>query len=735
MIFTTQGREYILQAVPCHIRIIIMTHKTLHPHVNSHFLASTIISIFATLLPVSSQATEDDLFFEMPIVLSASRLEQPISETPMAVTSIDRQIIEASGARTIPEVLRLVPGIVVGNSNSEWGEEAKLVVAYHGHTNQYSKQMQVLIDGRSIYEPLLGGVNWNMIPINIEDIERIEVSRGPNASTYGSNSFLAVINIITRHASEDPGHYAKFRAGNHDIADLTYRYGGNSDDLDYRITVSSQNDNGLDARKNISTYDVDGNVLTYQYSDETADNHDDINTGSIDYRVDYQINNDSHLTYQGGYGKTNLDINENFSIGGIRPVRDSDTTNAHQFIKLENTINNKNSYVVQYYYNRQDKVDQSISKTVQLGGPFDDFTLNLDFGLKSERHNLEFTHFNQTTDNLRLIWGFSAQKDIAESPFWLTDQGTIRGETYRLFANAEWQINQKNLLNFGALVEDNKTLDTEVSPRLSLIHKINNNHSLRFGISQAIRSPFIAEEFGNTYLSHDLTSGGDPAGFTAIDQIALPNDKLDHETIISREIGYFGRFMDDKLLFNARIFYDRLNDLIQTKDISAPDDNIPGDGGADQHQNLDSTDASGMEIEFDLRPDASLRFFGNVAYLEIKSNDNSRDLLSHEFENSAPKKMASILAIKQFNELYSGSIGIYYTDEMLWLDAPDRGPTHYTTMDARISKSIRTSGSTSKIALVLKNLLGEYNDYHSLPKRGPLVEHNLTGYIEYSILI
>lgn len=707
------------------LMIIIMSfYKQYADHTkNSGRLAAVTTSIIALTLSMPLQATEDDLFFEMPVVLSASRLEQPLSETPIAVTSIDREIIEASGARTIPEVLRLVPGIVVGNSVNEWGEEARQVVTYHGHTDQYSKQMQVLIDGRSIYEPLLGGVNWNMIPINIEDIERIEVSRGPNASTYGSNSFLAVINIITRHASEDPGHFTKLRAGNHDIADLLYRYGGNSGDMDYRITLSTQNDNGLDAKKNIGTY---------QHTDEEVDNHDDISTGAIDYRIDYQINNNSTLTYQGGYGRTTLDINENFASAGTRPVRDSDTTNAHQFLKLETTVDNKNSFVVQYYYNRQNKIDQSTSKIVQVGGGIDDFTLELDFGLKSERHNLEFTHFNQTTDDFRLIWGASVQQDISSSTFWLNGQGTIRRETYRLFTNAEWQINQKNLLNFGALIEENKTLGTEVSPRLALIHKLNNNHSLRFGISQAIRSPFISEEFGNTVFSHDLTSGGIPIGFTLVEQQVIPNDNLDHETIISREIGYFGRFMNDKLLFNARLFYDSLDDLIQTENITYPADSF--DGQTDIHRNLIGTNVHGVELEVDLRPDTSMRIIANVSYLEIESKDNNSNL-TEEFERSAPEWTTSMMVIKKFNENYSGSIEYHYVDEMQWLDVPGNDiSSSYRTIDLRISRSTRSAGNTSKLSLILKNLLNEYNNYHQRAEYGPLVEHNLTGYIEYSIL-
>lgn len=715
---------------------IIMSFYKLHvAHAKS--ISLFVVSIIA-FTPFSSLHAEEDLFFEMPVVLSASRLEQPISETPVAVTSIDRQIIEASGARTIPEVLRLVPGIVVGTNANEWGEEAKIVVAYHGHTDQYSKQMQVLIDGRSIYEPLLGGVNWNMLPINIEDIERIEVSRGPNASTYGSNSFLAVINIITRHASEDQGHYAKLRLGNHSIADATYRYGGSDENIDYRVTLTTQNDDGLDARKNLNTYDANGDVINRQYSDESTENDDGISTGAIDYRIDYQLSNKSRFTYQGAYGKTKLEIKENYAFSGIRPERDSNTTNFHQFVKLENVIDDDNSYVVQYSYNLQNKIDQSISKLIQVGGGIDDFTLDLDFGFKSERHNLEVTHFNQTTDNLRLVWGASVQQEIAKSEYWVFEQGTIREEIYRLFGNAEWQINKNNLLNFGALLEENKAHNTDLSPRLTLIHKLNDKHSIRLGVSRAMRSPFIGEKYSNTSYSHDLTSGGSDIGVTLTQQVTLPNKDLDHETIISREIGYFGQLMDDKLFISARLFYDRLDNVISTLRINNLPDTIDNfDNSALIYTNIASTDITGLEFEFDFRSDKSMRYYGNVTHLHIDSNDTPKTNLSIEYEKSAPEWTASLMAIKQFNDNYSGSLEFHYIGQMSWLDVPDNElneDNDYRTLDLRLSKSSRQSGSTSKISLLLKNLLGEYSSYNQAPDDGPLVEHNLTGYIEYSIL-
>ena len=115
---------------------------------NCNFYCLTI----GTLLSLSSTsliAADDELFFEMPMVLSSNRLEQPVSDAAVSISVIDRDTIEASGARTIPEVLRLVPGMQVGFSGNEFGSEPKYVVAYHGHSDEFSKQMQVLIDSQS----------------------------------------------------------------------------------------------------------------------------------------------------------------------------------------------------------------------------------------------------------------------------------------------------------------------------------------------------------------------------------------------------------------------------------------------------------------------------------------------------------------------------------------------------------------------------------------------------------
>ncbi len=133
----------------------------------------------------------------VPEVLTPVRLKQPRTEVPASVTVIDRELIEASGVRELAEVLRLVPGMVV-SQRSGWDS----VVSYHGTNRRNSRRMQVLIDGRSVYQAGLATIEWSDIPLAIEDIERIEITRGPDTAAYGANAFLGIINIISKHPDD-----------------------------------------------------------------------------------------------------------------------------------------------------------------------------------------------------------------------------------------------------------------------------------------------------------------------------------------------------------------------------------------------------------------------------------------------------------------------------------------------------------------------------------------------------
>jgi len=664
-------------------------------------------------------ATDDELFFEMPIVLSANRLEQSPSDAAVSISVIDRETIEASGARTIPEVLRLVPGMQVGYSGNEFGDEPKYVVTYHGHSDQYSKQMQVLVDGRSIYEPFFGGINWKAIPVNIDDIERIEVSRGPNIATYGSNAFLAAINIITRTAAEDQGSYVRTNVGNHNIADLTYRFGGTNGDLDYRVTASTLNDDGMDSANQF-------------------DHPDDTNSNNIDYRLDYQLDHKNTLSYQGGYGINKQQTDHNHE-GVLPTARTVDNTRFFQFIKWENAINTENTLQLQYFYNLSDKEDRHASQEINPS-PFDPFTLDLNGDIKSERHNLELTQFLQPSESLTFVWGASTQFDFVQSSLYLGTYETITHEQYRVFANIEYHINRSNTVNIGALLEKNNFSDTELSPRLSFTHAFNRHHKIRLGISQAIRSPFIYEEKANLVYSHDLTDGGNPTGITMLQQEILGNENLKNEKIVSREIVYIGEFLNSSLLFNARLFHDDVTGYIDTfrepvdpavgdNVVDNPDDPIdPDKNTVLVFQNPISSTTNGLEIELNYRIDPSLRLIASGAIINISSDTLAPTL-------SAPQHSYSLLLSKMFNEKYNGSLAYYFVEDFHWMDS--NGTGDYKVLDMRFSRNLTFSQTHGSLSLVLKNLLNDYSDYKANPKNtdgtAPQVIQNTVAYIDFRL--
>ena len=672
-----------------------------------------LLTCLALLYSPLLQAHDDELFFEAPVVLSANRLEQPVSDAAVSISVIDRETIEMSGARNIPEVLRLVPGIQVGYSGNEFGDEPRYVVTYHGHSDQYSKQMQVLIDGRSIYEPFFGGINWKAIPININDIERIEISRGPNMATYGANSFQAAINIITRTAAEDQGSFVQSNAGSNGIADLTYRFGGNNGDLDYRVTVSSYNDDGMDS----------GNQHDYM---------DDTHSNNIDYRLDYQLNDRNTLSYQGGYGENRQQADRNHEAPLPTP-RTVENLRFFQFIKWEDIINENNTIQLQYYYNLNDKNDRFPSDTIDIGMGLDPFVLDVNGDIKSERHNVEFTHFLFPADDLKLIWGLVTQMDFVRSPLFLGTEDTVTHKQYRGFATLEWNINARNVINLGALLEKHDLSDTALSPRLSFIHAVTPHHKVRLGVSQAFRGPFVFETRGNQSYSHDLTAGGTPAGLSLFEQVLLGNTELKNEKIISREIAYYGEFINTTLLFNGRLFYDSITDYIDTVRVPSPNppDNVPdnlddpaGPNTMLVFENPIKSTTQGLELELDYHVDESLRLVASGSVISISSETDY-------IRRSAPHHSYSFLASKKFSRNYNASLGYYFVESFKWTDA--RGTKNYDILDLRFSRNFRSSWSNGSVSLVFKNLLNDYSDYNAQPRNStsPQVIQNTLAYIDF----
>src|SRR4030081_850554 len=164
-------------------------------------------------------------------VTSVSKEPVTVARTPAAIYVLTQEDIRLSGATSIPEVLRLVPGVEVARIDSD-----KWSIGVRGFGSRLSRSVLVLIDGRPVFTPLFAGVYWEGQDTLLPDIDRIEVIRGPGGTIWGANAVNAVINIITKKAKDTQGVFASAGGGSLDRGFFGFRYGaGNGKAFNYRI--------------------------------------------------------------------------------------------------------------------------------------------------------------------------------------------------------------------------------------------------------------------------------------------------------------------------------------------------------------------------------------------------------------------------------------------------------------------------------------------------------------------
>ncbi len=208
-------------------------------------------------------------------VTTVSKEPERVWQTPAAIYVITQEDIRRSGATSIPEVLRLAPGIEVARTDSDhWA------VGVRGFVGQFSKSLLVLIDGRSVYTPLFAGVYWQVQDTLLEDIERIEVIRGPGGTIWGANAVNGVINIITKNATDTHGGLVSTTSGNLDQGIGGARYGGdNGKGFHYRIYGK-------------------GFIRGHEFHPDGS-NFDDWRTGQLGFRADWGTTSRDAFTLQG----------------------------------------------------------------------------------------------------------------------------------------------------------------------------------------------------------------------------------------------------------------------------------------------------------------------------------------------------------------------------------------------------------------------------------------------------
>lgn len=384
---------------------------------------------------------------------SASKDTRSISRTPAAVFVIDQEDIRRSTAQNVPELLRMVPGLdVARNSASGWA------ITSRGFNDTLANKLLVLIDGRSVYTPLFAGVYWDVQDLLLEDIDRIEVIRGPGGSLWGSNAVNGVINIITKHSSETEKVLVKGGAGN-ERQDGAVRVGGAvGQDFTYR------------------TY------AKYFNQDHSFQAHDAWYQWRTGFRSDWQANEDNSVTFQGDYynGDERLRGFGNFGEAPFQRViqEDQEVGGGNLLAKWSHLFSETSDGTLQMYYDQTKRDQTQISE--------DRYTWDIEWDhrfLRGDRHEWVYgAGYRLSADNTKGSFNTSFTPDDRILHLF---QSFVQ-DTYAIVPDKLW-------LTTGLKIEHNSYTAFEFQPTARLLWNPYENHTLWTAYSRAVRVPSRVE--------------------------------------------------------------------------------------------------------------------------------------------------------------------------------------------------------------------------------------------------
>jgi iron complex outermembrane receptor protein len=466
-------------------------------------------------------------------VTTVTREESTVRQSPAAIFVVTSEMIHRSGATNIPEALRMVPGLEVAHiDSSKWG------VAARGFNTRFANKLLVQVDGRTVYTPINGGVYWDTVDYVLEDIDRIEVIRGPGASVWGANAVNGIINIITKSAKETQGVLVTAGGGTEERAFTNFRFGGMvGDNLYYRIYGKwLEHDRG---------FNLDG------------DARDDWRTGRFGFRLDWKPGTDDTVTFQGDYYHSMLGRRDFRPAPDAPPTyirmntEDEEPLGGDVLVRWTHQLGRDSNWVLQAYY------DHSARRGTD--GSFD-FSVNT--------FDVDFQHQFPLGDRQKLLWGLDYRltgilwmgtaagfdRGFAVGP----DREFVQRNLFSVFLQDEIKIVENRLtLTLGSKFEHNEITGFEYQPTARLLWTPTERQSVWAAVSRAVRTP--------TFLENDLQLATLPLTPERPFFGRLTNNhELESEEVIAYELGYRAQ-ATDRLSIDVALFYNRYDQLMVSR--------------------------------------------------------------------------------------------------------------------------------------------------------------------------
>jgi iron complex outermembrane receptor protein len=593
-------------------------------------------------------------------VTTVAKQPAQVWRSAAAVFVLTQDEIRRSGATTLPELLRLVPGVQVSRLDSDhWA------IGVRGLTSAFSKSLLVLIDGRSVYTPLFGGVFWQVQDTLIEDIARIEVIRGPGGTIWGANAVNGVINVITKSSKETTGALVSLGTGNVDQGRVGVRYGGRRGDaLHYRVYGSGF--------MRAAEHHIDGHPF------------DDWQIGQAGFRIDATGERGQTFTLQGDLYTGSA--GERLGVGSFFPparlmIDGSDRVSGGNLLaRWQRDLDGGAGVRVQAYYDRTNRDA-------------------IHFGETRDTFDVDFLHHAPLGRRHHVSWGAGARLSPTDfTTLYPALTFTPEDRAHRLvsaFVQDEVAVVGDTLwLTLGSKVEHNDHSGLEVQPGARLLWRPNARETVWTSVTRAVRTP--------SRIDTDLRLTGfglsDPLAYLLV----TGSKDFRAESLVGVEAGY-RRLLASQLYLDVAAFHNNYDDLagFGAFDVTVQSDPILHLQFAVPYENAIRGTTDGFEISPDWRPAGWLQLKGAYSFLTVDMENRpgyADDSSIAVYEGSSARHQGSLQASLSLPGRLELDHTYRFASRLRSHDIP-----RYVTADARLAWQF-SSGLT--LAIAGQNLLG-----------------------------
>ncbi len=597
-------------------------------------------------------------------VTSVSKREEKASQTAAALYVITQEDIRRSGLQSVPELLRPVPGLQVAQSGSQnWA------ITSRGFDSQFSNKLLVLVDGRTVYNPVFSGVAWDVQNMILEDIQRIEVIRGPGATLWGANAVNGVINIITKSAKDTQGTLVTAATGTQERVSGAARYGGTEGDFYYRAY---------------------GQYFDYnqQHTLTGAGANDAWDNGQGGFRMDWSGSGKDTGTLQGDTYKGQENVSRLLPATSIvspslfQAASDVDNVSGANILgRWKHQFNQDPDINLQAYYD--DVIRSYQFEGLGTGWHLQTFDLDL-------QHNLLVNKYNNITWGL----GYRRINSNETNGFYVSFSPENYYENlYSGFLQDKISLIPDELfLTLGSKLEHNDFSGFEYEPSVRLAFTPNPRNTLWGAVSRAVRTPDPANQ--NESLILAPTGHSTPTAFVA-EQGSLASVS---EDLIAYEIGY--RVLPlDNLSADVTGFYNDYSKLVSlsTQSASLRFDPVMGNYFYVPlvNGNSNNGETHGVELASTWEVTPKIKLNGSYTIYASHLNITGSSLVTKQ--GTAPNQQFSLRAYVDLPHSFQWDTMLYHVDQLPALAVPA-----YTRLDMRLGY---TPIRNLDLSLIGQNLL------------------------------